>query len=335
MNYEQSKAILDKVQSSERILLNCHRGPDPDSVGSATALCQTLKSMGKEVEIVCPSREKPEYLNFLPEFRKIKFGIDFSKFKWDRWNLFIALDSSSWEMVADIREGWEPPDIDVVVIDHHKTNTRYGSVNLVDDSVTSVGELLFLVLKDWNVKLNKEIATSLLTGVIGDTGAFRYPGAGARTLKVGGELIGLGADKDDIVFHIYQSTDFELIKFWGEVIKRAKLDREGNFFWSAVPYSIYKKYMKKEGRETSSSMFAQIIDGTKFGFVAIEQEKEKLSISLRSRTGFDTSKIAIELGGGGHIYASGCSIKGMDFDSAVKKLLKVARKHAKQEVEEK
>ena len=185
-------------------------------------------------------------------------------------------------------------------------------------------------MEDWGAEINKDIATSLLTGIIGDTGVFRYPGTGASTLKVAGKLMEKGANKDEIVFNVYQSTDFELIKFWGELLRNAKIDKDCKFVWSAIPYEIYKKLDNlRVGRESSASLFAQIVDGTDFGFIAVEQEPQHLYISFRSRTGLDTSKIAVELGGGGHIYASGADIKGLSFKEAINKLLEVARKYAR------
>ena len=139
-----------------------------------------------------------------------------------------------------------------------------------------------------------------------------------------------GADKDEVVLRVYHSTPFEILKFWGEVLKRLKLDESGKFAWAAVPYSVFRKYgSMKSGRESAASSFAQIIDGTDFGLIMVEEEKKKLSVSFRSRTGFDTSKIAVALGGGGHVYASGGSVKGKPFEKAVEYVLRVARVYAK------
>ena len=92
----------------------------------------------------------------------------------------------------------------------------------------------------------------------------------------------------------------------------------------------YVKYGKSSvARETSASQFGQIINGTNFSIFMIEQEIDNLSVSLRSRTGFDTSIIAQALGGGGHVYASGARLEGLPFKEAVNKVLRVARKYAK------
>ena len=322
MNYKESIQILEENKKANRILINCHRGPDPDSIGSALALMEVLKNMDKEVEVICPSEELYENVNYLNGFEKIKRGVNFSKFDFSKYDLFLTLDSSSWDMVTGLKNFNPEIKIKIIVIDHHDINTKYGDINLIDSSMTSTGELLFLVLEDWGIKLNSSIADSLMTGIVGDTGAFRFPGSNEKTFRVVSELLKLGADKDKAIHHLYRSDSFETIKFYTEVLSRVEIDKDYKFVWSAVPYSVYEKLGKPVmAKESSASLFSQVVEDTDFGFVAVEQEKNKLAISFRSRTGFDTSKIATYLGGGGHVYASGAKIEGLPFEKAVEKLL--------------
>ncbi len=329
MNYEESLKILDEIRKVKKVLINCHKNPDPDSIGSALAVRRILLDLNKEVEIICPSGELYEPLNYLDDYLVIKKGVDFSSFDFAKFDLFIVLDSSSWWMVTN-SEIFEPKGIKTVVLDHHDTNERFGDINLVDTKTSSIGELLYLLFEDWGVEINKIVADQLMVSIVGDTGAFRYPDASQKTFQIVDKLMSLGADKDKAIQHLYRSESYPMIKFYGEVLSRAQLDETGNFFWSAVPYEIFNSLGKPvSAKEASASMFAQIVEGTDFGFVAVEQEKGRLNISFRSRTGFDVSKIAEDLGGGGRIYASAAKIEGPSFDEAVKKVLEVARKYAK------
>lgn len=326
-NYKESELILEEIKKAKNILINCHRHPDPDSIGSALSMYHVLTKMGKLVTIVCPSEELDEQVNYLDGYNKIKSKTNFASFNYNNFDLFITLDSSSIDQVTTSKMSKIP--ISTIVIDHHATNTKYGDMNLVDDKITSTSELLFKIFEDWNRPLNKSIAECLIAGIIGDTGAFRYPGANEQTLRIASELIRLGADKDKAVHAIYRSEPFKLIKFYGEVLSRVEIDKKNKFVWSAVPFSVYKKLGKPVlAKESAASLFAQVVDGTDFGFIALETEKGKLSVSFRSRTGFDTSKLAMELNGGGHVYASGGKVEGLPFDKAVQKVLQVARKYA-------
>lgn len=328
MNYPESKLILDEIKKTKRILLNCHRSPDSDSIGSALAMRQILIKMGKEVEIVCPSDELPKNLSYLKGYETIKTSIDFNKFDYSKFDIFLTLDSSSWDQVTGTRN-FVKPNIKILTIDHHVSNPKYGEINLLDGEITSVGELLFWVFADWDVNVTKEVGDCLMSAIVGDTGAFRYPGANERTFLAASELMKLGANKDKAVHVLYRSEPYKLIKFYGEVLSRVQINIENKFVWSAIPYEIYEKLDKPSmAKESAASLFAQVVEGTDFGFIALEQEKGKLAVSFRSRTGLDISKIAVELGGGGHVYAGGAKLENMPFDQAVEKVLEVCRKYA-------
>lgn len=328
MNYPESQLILEEIKKAKRILLNCHRSPDSDSIGSTLAMRQVLIELGKEVEIICPSDELPKNLSYLSGFETIKTSIDFEKFDYSQFDLLLTLDSSSWDQVTGIKN-FVTPKIKVLTIDHHVSNAKYGEINLLDGEITSVGELLFWVFEDWNVKISKSIADCLMSAIIGDTGALRYPGANEKTFLAVSELMKLGGDKDRAIHVLYRSEPFELVKFYGEALSRAQIDNEYKFVWSAIPYEVYEKLSKpSQAKESAAGLFTQIVEGTDFGFIALEQEKGKLGVSFRSRTGVDTSKMAVELDGGGHIYASGAKVEGLPFEEAVEKVLEVCRKYA-------
>src|SRR4030042_2541998 len=331
MNYQETTQIVEEIKSVKNILVNCHRGPDPDSIGSALAMYRVLKNMGKRVEIICPSGELYESLNYFTDYKDIQKNIDFSKFDFSKFDLFITLDSSSWDMVS-ARKAVPIPEIKIIVIDHHLTGTKYGSLNLIDDKVTSTGELLYRIIKDLSLNIDSDTANYLMAAIVGDTGAFRFPGSTVETFLAAADLMNLGADKDKITENIYRNEPFTLIKFYGEILTNLKLDPEGRFVWVALPYETFKKFGKPQlARESAASLFAQVVQDTVFGFFAVEQEEGVLSVSFRSRTGFNTSKIAFELGGGGHIYASGAKIIGLPYDEAVEKLLETVRKSVKEE----
>lgn len=326
MNYKESPEILEEIKKAKKILVNCHRGPDSDSVGSATALSKVLGKMDKEVTIICPS-DIPEDLKFLGT-EKIK-RVDFSNFSFDDYDLFLALDSSSFSMVTGIKEIAKPK-IEIIVIDHHFSNEGFGKINLIDSKITSTGELLYRIFQDWDISISKDVAQCLLTGIIGDTGSFQYQNVGEKTLRAAAGLIALGADKDEIIKNIYRNIDFRELKLWGKFIENMEIDTEFNFVWGAIPYSIYKEYGEPySAKEDVANLFFPIVKGTNFGMVMVEVEEKLLSISFRSRSNFDVSFIAEKLGGGGHKAAAGARIEGLPFDDAVLKALEVARKYAK------
>jgi len=328
MNYPESQKIFEEIKKAKNILINCHRGPDPDSIGSSLSLKLVLEEMGKKVTVVCVSDELHENVSYLRGYGEIQKSVNYNKLKLTEYDLFISPDSSSIDQVTDMKD-FVFDGIKVITIDHHKSNTGFGNINLVDPVITSVGELLFKIYSDWQVSISKDVANCVMAAMVGDTGAFRYPGVGIDTYKTVISLMEKGADKDFAVQKLYGSEPYELIKFYGEVLALVKMDKENKFVYSAIPYSVFEAAGKpSNAKESAASLFCQIVDNTDFGFIALEKENGKLSVSFRSRSGFDTSKIAVELGGGGHIYASGASVTGLTFDDAVEKVLSVCRKYA-------
>jgi phosphoesterase RecJ-like protein len=325
MNYKESAKILAEIKKAKKILVNCHRGPDSDSVGSALALAGLLKSMDKDVLVICPS-DIPQDLKFLEGADSIK-RVNFTSFDFSKYDLFLAIDSSTYAMVTGLKDS-NKPSIKTIMIDHHFSNDAFGNINLVDAKMTSTGELLYKIFEDWEVTPDKDIAECLLTGIIGDTGSFQYQNVGEGTLRIAASLMDLGADKDKIIYNIYRNIDFKEVKMWGKFIESMKI--EDNFVWSAISLETYKDFGEYPyAKEDVANLFFPIVRGTDFGIVMVETGEAILSVSFRSRSGFDVSKIAEEVGGGGHKAAAGARIEGLPFQEAVNKVLAAARKYAK------
>lgn len=323
MKYDQSALILEEIKKAKNILVNCHRGPDSDSVGSALAMLQAVKALGKNITAICPS-DIPSDLMFLKGANEI-IRVNFTSFDFSTYDLFLILDSSNYSMVTGLKDS-DKPSIKTVVIDHHPAEGYFGDVNLVDPGVTSTGELLYRLFNDWGAEINKDVAECLLTGIIGDTGTFQYQDVGEETLKVAADLISKGADKDEIVFNLYRNIEFKELKMWGKFIESMRI--EDGFVWSAIPLSIYKDFGEYPyAKEDVANLFFPIVKGTDFGIVMVETSENILSVSFRARSDFDVSKIAKEVGGGGHKAAAGARIEGIPFQEAVNNVLNAAKKY--------
>ena len=328
MNYFESQAILEQIIKSNDILINCHQGPDQDSVGSATALYQVLIKLNKKVTIICPDKV-PGDCQFIPSSDKVQ-TVDFNWFDFSPYDLFLIVDSGDLPQVLKSRD-ISLPKITTIVIDHHLTNTRFGNINLIDGSISSAAEVLYQVFEDWKIDLDTPTAQSLLSGMIGDTGAFSYPKVNSQSFLIAKELMDKGADKDVAVLNIYRNIEFKKMQLWGEMIRNMQIDVENKFVWTTIPKASYNRYQlteseKENAKSSFASMFMAIIKDTDFGFVASEDQEKVTSVSFRSRTGWDVSRLAMALDGGGHQYAAGAKIFDLSFTDAVNKVLAEARK---------
>ncbi|OGM31969.1 hypothetical protein A2803_02675 [Candidatus Woesebacteria bacterium RIFCSPHIGHO2_01_FULL_44_21] len=324
MNYPESQAIKQKIDSSQKILVNMHHNSDADSVGSAVAMARVLKYFKKDVKIIAPT-EIPKNLEFLLTEQAVNV-VNFSEFDFSIYDLFITLDSSSFSRVAG-SHSVKQPELSLINIDHHVSNQKFGEINLVVPDAAANCEVLFYLFKDWGVEI-KDAEEALLTGIIGDTGAFRFPEAGGSTFEAASQLMKF-ADKNKIIFNLYQSFEENHVMVWKGILDNLKIDHEHRFVYSFVRKEVLEKYGKPfNAKSELADMIFQSIEGTDFGLVGAEDEGY-ISVSFRSRTGVDVSRLAGMLGGGGHAWAAAARVDVVNYDNAVEQILGEAREFAK------
>ena len=323
MNYNQSSKILETIQQSKNILINVHRNPDLDSIGSATALYQALtKIFKKKVTLVCP-HEIPENFKFLKGADSVK-TVDFKEWADTGvrpYDLFLILDSGSYDIVTGSKE-IKLPNIKKIIIDHHQTsNWNDYLLKLLDVEVSSTSEIVYQMLLDWEIMINPEIATSIFAGIAGDTVFFKYEKNAKKTFKIATELLNLGANKDKIVEHSFDSFDFGLIQLIGEFL--ANIQKGNGYVYSILNNETFIKFGKQRGaREIVANLFARSIKGFDFGIMAVEYEKDKFAVSFRSKKHTDVSVLAKKFGGGGHKNAAGATIYG-NINQVIKKIREI------------
>lgn len=332
MNYQESAIIKQMIDESDNILVNMHHNPDADSVGSAVAMSRVLKYFGKNVKIVAPT-ETPKNLLFLLKDEGYEV-IDFRSFDFSKYGLFITCDSSSWSRVSG-DNNLDKPRIKLVVIDHHKSNQKFGDINLIAPDAAANCEVLHNLFSDWGISPDvdrnyPDIHTPLLAGIIGDTGAFRFPEADSGTFLIATQLMKL-ADKNEIIFNLYQSFEPTHIIVWKEIMSNLLIDEEHRFVYSFVRKDVIDAAGKPfNAKSEFADMLFQSIDGTDFGLVGAEDDGY-VSVSFRSRTGLDVSILASKLGGGGHAWASAARIDILNqtYEEAIENILSTARAFAK------
>ena len=211
------------VKISKTILLNAHRSPDLDSIGASTTMMKALRRLGKKVELVCPTKVSSDFL-FLKGADEIK-TVDFSTFDFRPYNLFLILDSGSYDIVTGSKE-IRLPDLPTVVIDHHRSN-KFTDVKLklVEEEASATCEMIYKLLTDWKTNIDQEMATALFSGIAGDTVFFRYTQNTKGAYKIIGRLVDLGADKDLLVENMFNNYDFGSVQLVGEFLKNMKKEK--------------------------------------------------------------------------------------------------------------
>ena len=298
MNKENIQTFNSLVQRAERILIISHTRPDGDAVGSLIGLGLIFEELGKEVNLVLEDGV-PKVFHHLPSYDKVfreAAGV---------YDLIVVVDCSDIDRIGKVLDEYGEPDVN---IDHHPTNTRFASVNLVQEDAVATAEMIYDLAEELSLPLNKAIAEALLTGLITDSLGFRTSNTSPKSLRIAADLQELGADLPDLHRKALGEKSLEAVKYWGQGLK--KINQEDRLVWTSLSLDD-RKQADYTGRDDADliNVLAMIRDAD-ISLVFVEQTNGTVKVSWRARPGFDVSKIAIQFGGGGHKPASGAEIEG-------------------------
>jgi len=296
--------ILDAMAGHQTFCVVGHVRPDGDCVGSQLGLTLALRGQGKTV--CCWNQDPiPEKYRFLDPDQLIqppRAGMEF--------DCVIATDAASYERLGTAGQRVQARR-QLINIDHHESNTRYGDLNWVSPRDPSTGELIFRLLKAARWPITKPVADLLFTAISTDTGSFQYPGTRPGTLHAAAELVSRGADLARICQEVYQSYPVSRAKLLKHVYSSYRLvhDNRIAYFW------LRQRDFSRTGAESADSEglidHVRAIEPVVVAITFEEIEPELTRLSLRSKSDrVNVNEIAAEFGGGGHPAAAGARIPG-------------------------
>lgn len=301
------KKIYDTIKSSDNILLATHDAPDGDALSSVCALIEILETLKKKHTAYC--YDAPPYqFDFLPHIEKIIS--DKKKFNFSDFDLIIALDCGGinrTKLAAEINS--RNKNQIVIDIDHHPRMEAYADFELRDPLAAATAEVLYCFIKANNIKVTKNIANCLLTGILTDTGNFLYPSTSQKTVEIASEMLARGARLPQIMENTWRNKSLMSMKIWGTAMSRLKINPEYNFAHTVLTLEDVKDATEEEIEGLSG--FISNLHDVKGILLLREQPDGMLKGSLRtSRNDVNLNKMAALLGGGGHRRASGFKVKG-------------------------
>ncbi len=317
------KAELRKAKqwlhAADHICVLSHASPDGDAVGSVLGLTWALRAGGKRVSPVLPD-EVPSTFTFLPGSTEVSQEVP------DDADLLVALDTADIERLGSMgRELSRPIDIN---IDHHISNSRFASINLVADGAAATAEYLVDLLRAFDLALDEQVANCLLTGLLTDSLGFRTNSTGMATLATAQKLLQHGAQMYEIYDRTLHRRSFEAIKLWGQALGTARC--EDGLAWTQITLAGKCEigYTAYGDADVVSQLTS--IDGAEAAVVFVERPDAEVKISWRSVSGVDVAKIAQHFGGGGHQAAAGANMYGTTLEQAVRAVLQRTRAALKQ-----
>lgn len=304
MHLEIMEKILQKIKEYDRILIFRHYRPDGDAVGSTKGLQEILRLTYPEKEIYLANNDFAQYLEFLgPEDEPIPL-------EWYADALGIVLDTGTTARISNQNYSLCK---EIIKIDHHIDNNPYGDYSWVEEHRSAACEMVvkfYDTFKD-ELKINAKAATYLYTGMVTDSGRFRYDGVGGDTLRYAALLLDQGIDTEWLFANLYLD-EFEILKFKAHVYNKMQITENG------VAYLFVDKAMQEEFNLTLENASAAIsyMDGIKgclSWLIFVETGDETGSIRVRLRSRFvPINMIAENYHGGGHAYASGATVYSIE-----------------------
>ncbi len=283
-----------QVSDAKRITLLTHRRPDGDGVSACAALDAVLSEMGKEVECVYPSPLEQS----VPRQAKSVYVAEHKQSP----DLLISCDTANEERLY-FPEAFN--DIPLINIDHHVSNSRYGSCNLVNGSVSSACELLALLLYEWAPEsITAYVAECLLFGMMYDTQIFIIPSTSPQTLRISADLIERGADFTQIKTDLISDKNPKIIHLWSEILSSVVVSPSGSAAWAIVTQEQLSKHDLQTPSLVGLSNFLARISGVDVTLLFHESTDGETRVSLRSKT-YDVNALARKFAGGGHTHAAG------------------------------
>jgi bifunctional oligoribonuclease and PAP phosphatase NrnA len=308
-------ALRPLLSNARAVVVTCHADPDGDAAAAVLALSTSLRLAGWNVRSVAPSPVPLTY-RFLPGWETIlpyaTGGGDVdpeAKGVLLAADVIISLDAGDSDRLGRIYS--DMPDLfttrPVVNIDHHPTNTYFGTLNLVDPKAAATCELLASLIEREGFPVTLDIATALLLGIVTDTLGFRTSATTASTLRTAATLMEWGASLSDINEQVFNTRSFPALRLWGNVLSRARV--EDGLVWADITGDMLEQCGATLEDADMLVDFIRGVPGTVAAFLFSERGG-KVRVSIRSSLGFSACDFAGSLGGGGHARAAGCTLSG-------------------------
>jgi phosphoesterase RecJ-like protein len=302
MSRDQRSALRvgEWIRRARRILLVTHVAPDGDAIGSLLGLGALLRAQGKEPTLACEDAV-PETYAWLPGSGEVVRRAQGS------FDLVISLDCSDARRMGQV-VGEETGRTPLLNIDHHVTNTRFGTVNWVDASCVATAQMILIMADALGWDLSQSAAVCLLNGLVTDTRSFRTSNVDAAAVRAALRLMEAGASLSEITWRALEQRPFASIRLWGQAIERSHL--EDGILWTEVTRAMCEKWELAGNGYSGLANFLSGVREAKVVVVFTERDDGTIDVGMRSEPGFDVAEVAVRLGGGGHPQASGSTLEG-------------------------
>ncbi|WP_046757384.1 DHH family phosphoesterase [Kordia jejudonensis] len=311
MNEVDIKAIKTLLQTPKNIVIIPHKNPDSDAIGSTLALWHYLKNKGQEAIIVAPN-DYPDFLKWMPgETEIVKF--DTQKEEAEKYieaaNVIFTLDFNDLSRIGEMASTVSKSDATFIMIDHHQQPAEYATYTYSDTSMSSTCEMVynFICFLEDEDDITPEMASCLYSGIMTDTGSFRFSATTSTTHRVIANLMDKGANNSEIHNAIYDTNSPTKLQLLGCALKNMVVLEAYNTVYITLSKQELLQYDFRKGDTEGFVNYGLSLKGIKFAAIFIENLQEPyIKMSLRSKGDFSVNEFArTHFNGGGHTNAAG------------------------------
>jgi phosphoesterase RecJ-like protein len=303
------KQLIQQIKRSHSICLVSHINPDGDAIGSLLAMGLALDALNVNTTLYNET-PLPAVYRFLPHVQRIQQQVHDG----NSYDTAIVLDCGNLDRVGNhFSTLLEVPII--INIDHHITNTRFGDFQLIDHQACATAEIVYRLIKAMGVPISQAIATSIYTGIVTDTGSFRFANTNRAAFSICNEMVQLGVKPYHVAKHLYGTYSLGRIKLLNLALDSIEISKNGSF----SVMTLTQDMLEETGTHTEDAdgliNYARRIEDVKVAALIQERSQgnnhpqRKYHVSLRSDGSVDVAAIASKFGGGGHPSAAGFSIE--------------------------
>jgi phosphoesterase RecJ-like protein len=303
--------LLRCLRQSRQVLLASHANPDGDAIGSLIALGLSLQRLGKEA-VLYNETPIPAVYRFLPLVDRVVRHIEDPS----RFDTAVILDCGNLERIGEAAR-WIAGVPVVVNIDHHVTNTGFGHVRLVDETACATAEILYRIVTELGVEMDAEIAAAIYTGILTDTGSFRFSNTNRAAFGICEKMVGLGVDPYRVAKQVYGTYSLGRIKLLNLALDSIELAPNGKLSMMVLTREMLRETGTRKEDVDGLINYARSIEEVRVAALIQEnlnggadrRRGRSYHVSLRSDGSVDVARFAAVYGGGGHASAAGYSVE--------------------------
>lgn len=300
------KQIEQFITQADELLITSHIRPDGDALGATLAMAIICQQMGKSVTCVNDG-PIPSRLAFLPGIEQIQEPSQIHR----KFRHVIAVDVSDHTRMGEAVSSLFSHPVSMLNIDHHVSNDAFGTINVIDPQACSTAEVLYRwIHASEQIEWNPALATCLYTGILTDTGGFRYSNTTAEVLRQAAHLIELGAPNSEIADQTLEKTSWTQMKLYQKALSTLHISETGQLSWVSLTQDDLMEIGAEKNDIDGIVNLARNLEGVEVGLLFYAHSPTEIKVSFRSSQWIDVASIAEEWNGGGHARAAGCTIQG-------------------------